>query len=131
MTTQTMATGAVQRMWGGRFASGPAADLDRLNRSLPVDRRLWREDIAGSVAWCAALADAGVLDTAEAATLRDGLHGLALRLAGWSEADWKSRQEIRQVYVPKKAKQTQMLEGTPKEAAAKLVEKLKFEARVL
>ena len=35
------------------------------------------------------------------------------------------------VYLPEKSKHTQMLEGSPKEAAAKLVEKLKFEARVL
>jgi electron transfer flavoprotein beta subunit len=35
------------------------------------------------------------------------------------------------VYLPEKSKHTQILEGTPKEAAAKLVEKLKFEARVL
>jgi len=35
------------------------------------------------------------------------------------------------VYPPEKSKHTQMLEGSPKEAAAKLVEKLKFEARVL
>ena len=35
------------------------------------------------------------------------------------------------VYLPEKTKQTQILDGAPKEAAAKLVEKLKFEARVL
>lgn len=50
---------------------------------------------------------------------------------GWSDADWAATQQIRQVYVPKKTKQTQMLDGSPKEAAAKLVEKLKFESRVL
>lgn len=38
---------------------------------------------------------------------------------------------IERVYLPHKAKQTQMLDGTAKEAAAKLVEKLKFEVRVL
>jgi electron transfer flavoprotein beta subunit len=38
---------------------------------------------------------------------------------------------IQRVYAPEKSKQTQLLEGSPKEAAAKLVEKLKFEARVL
>jgi electron transfer flavoprotein beta subunit len=38
---------------------------------------------------------------------------------------------IERLYLPEKSKQTQMLEGTAKEAAAKLVEKLKFEARVL
>ncbi len=35
------------------------------------------------------------------------------------------------IYLPEKSKHTQILEGAPKEAAAKLVEKLKFEARVL
>jgi electron transfer flavoprotein beta subunit len=35
------------------------------------------------------------------------------------------------VYLPERVKHTQLFEGTPKEAAAKLVEKLKFEARVL
>jgi electron transfer flavoprotein beta subunit len=35
------------------------------------------------------------------------------------------------VYLPEKSKHTQILDGTPKEAAAKLVEKLKFEARIL
>jgi electron transfer flavoprotein beta subunit len=38
---------------------------------------------------------------------------------------------IERVYLPEKSKQTQLLDGSPKEAAAKLVEKLKFEARVL
>ena len=35
------------------------------------------------------------------------------------------------VYLPEKTKHTQILDGSPKEAAAKLVEKLKFEARIL
>jgi electron transfer flavoprotein beta subunit len=39
--------------------------------------------------------------------------------------------EMARVYVPGRAKQTQIFEGPPKEAAAKLVEKLKFEARVI
>jgi len=38
---------------------------------------------------------------------------------------------FQRVYLPEKTKHTQILEGSPKEAAAKLVEKLKFEARVL
>ncbi|MBI3667808.1 MAG: electron transfer flavoprotein subunit beta/FixA family protein [Acidobacteria bacterium] len=45
--------------------------------------------------------------------------------------DLKPRQIIRRVYAPQKSKQTQFLEGPPKEVAAKLLEKLKFEARVL
>ena len=40
-------------------------------------------------------------------------------------------QRVEKIYVPTKTKQTEFLSGTPKEAAAKLVEKLRFEARVI
>ena len=40
-------------------------------------------------------------------------------------------QRIEKIYVPQKTKKTEFLTGTPKEVAAKLVEKLKFEARVI
>jgi electron transfer flavoprotein beta subunit len=38
---------------------------------------------------------------------------------------------IGKVYLPQRTKQTQMLEGNAREAAAKLVEKLRFEVRVI
>ena len=38
---------------------------------------------------------------------------------------------LSRVYLPERTKHTQLFEGSPKEAAAKLVEKLKFEARVI
>ena len=40
-------------------------------------------------------------------------------------------QKIERIYVPSKTKKTEFLTGTPQEVAAKLVEKLKFEARVI
>jgi electron transfer flavoprotein beta subunit len=40
-------------------------------------------------------------------------------------------QRVEKIYVPVKTKKTEFLTGTPKEMAAKLVEKLKFEARVI
>lgn len=76
------------RMWGGRFSSGPAPEMDRLNRSLPIDRRLWRQDVAGSRAWAAALGAAGVIHPTEAADLRAGLDDVEARLEGWTDADW-------------------------------------------
>lgn len=39
--------------------------------------------------------------------------------------------ELAGIYMPQKTKQTQMLDGSAKEAAAKLVEKLRFEVRVI
>lgn len=40
-------------------------------------------------------------------------------------------QKVEKIYVPTKTKKTEFLTGTPKEVASKLVEKLKFEARVI
>ena len=40
-------------------------------------------------------------------------------------------QKIEKIYIPTKTKQTEFLTGSPKEVATKLVEKLKFEARVI
>jgi electron transfer flavoprotein beta subunit len=38
---------------------------------------------------------------------------------------------LERIYLPERTKRTQLFEGSPKEAAAQLVEKLKFEARVI
>jgi argininosuccinate lyase len=78
------------RLWGGRFSAEPSVEMDRLNRSLPVDHRLWREDVAGSQAWASAIAAAGVLTHAEWLALQSGLDRVAARLEGWSEDDWKA-----------------------------------------
>ena len=43
----------------------------------------------------------------------------------------KSTVRLNRVYLPQKTKQTQIIDGSPKEAAAKLVEKLRFEVRAL
>lgn len=72
---------STRRLWGGRFAHGPAPSLDELNRSLPIDQRFWREDIEGSRAWVQALERAGVLDANEARTLDRGLLAVAERIA--------------------------------------------------
>ena len=50
---------------------------------------------------------------------------------GLAADDLKPAQTIEKAYLPQKSKQTEMIEGKPAEAAAKLVEKLRFDARVL
>jgi argininosuccinate lyase len=74
-------------MWGGRYREPMDPRLDRLNRSLPVDRRLWREDLATNRAWVHALAGAGVLVAAERDALLKGLDAVEQRLsAGAADA---------------------------------------------
>jgi argininosuccinate lyase len=68
-------------MWGGRFALGPSEALDTLNRSLPVDHRLWPQDVFASKAWVHALCHARVISPVEAAQLLEGLDRVADKLA--------------------------------------------------
>src|SRR5213594_3339799 len=77
----TDAATAPHQMWGGRFALGPAEALDALNRSLPVDHRLWPQDVAASKAWVHALCQAGVVTVNEEAQLLGGLDRVADQLA--------------------------------------------------
>jgi argininosuccinate lyase len=39
-----------QPLWHGRFSSGPAEELLAFTESLSFDKRLWKDDIAGSLA---------------------------------------------------------------------------------
>jgi len=67
-------------MWGGRFAEPMDPRLDRLNRSLPVDRRLWSEDLETNRAWVHALEGVGVLTAAECREMLRGLDEVGARL---------------------------------------------------
>src|SRR5216117_10648 len=73
-------------MWGGRFVLGPSVALDALNRSLPVDHRLWPQDVAASKAWVHALCRAGVLSAGEESQLLEGLDRVADKLADGAAA---------------------------------------------
>jgi argininosuccinate lyase len=63
--------------WGGRFAAGPSAIMQEINASIGFDRKLWRQDIRGSVAHAAMLAKVGVIGAEDAASISDGLAVIA------------------------------------------------------
>jgi argininosuccinate lyase len=64
-------------LWGGRFEGEPDTLFRAINDSLPVDFRLVREDIEGSVAWAEALGQAGVLTPDETARTVAALEEIA------------------------------------------------------
>jgi len=61
------------RMWGGRFEGGPAAIMEEINASIGFDRRLYSQDIRGSMAHADMLAAKGILSRRDAAEIRRGL----------------------------------------------------------
>jgi argininosuccinate lyase len=64
-------------MWGGRFAEGPAAVMREINASIPFDKRLWRQDVAGSKAHVAMLGRQGIVSADDAAAIAAGLDAVA------------------------------------------------------
>jgi argininosuccinate lyase len=61
------------RMWGGRFASGPAEIMEEINASIGFDKRLAPQDIRGSLAHVAMLGQAGILPAEDVAAIEAGL----------------------------------------------------------
>ncbi len=64
-------------MWGGRFTAGPSAIMREINASIPFDKVLWRQDIAGSRAHATMLAAQGIIPVADAAAIDAGLAQIA------------------------------------------------------
>jgi argininosuccinate lyase len=60
-------------MWGGRFGVAPDAIMQKINASIDVDKRLYAEDIAGSIAHARMLAKQGILTAKDAAKIVEGL----------------------------------------------------------
>ena len=60
-------------MWGGRFASGPAAIMEKINTSIDFDWHLYRQDIAASKAHAEMLAKQGIIGADDARRIVQGL----------------------------------------------------------
>jgi argininosuccinate lyase len=70
------------KMWGGRFASAADAIMGEINASIDFDKRLFAQDIRGSKAHAAMLADCGILTRNEAERIASGLDQVAEEIAG-------------------------------------------------
>ena len=72
-----MSSSSANQQWGGRFAEGPSAIMAAINASIGFDRKMWRQDIQGSLAHAAMLAHVGIISAEDEAnrhtTARAGL----------------------------------------------------------
>ncbi len=62
--------------WGGRFTEPTDAFVERFTASVGFDKRLYRQDINGSIAHATMLAEVGVLTQAERDLIIEGLEGV-------------------------------------------------------
>ncbi len=66
--------------WGGRFAGGPSAIMQEINASIGFDRKMWRQDIRGSRAHAAMLAQQGIITFEDTAQIDAGLAQIAAEI---------------------------------------------------
>jgi argininosuccinate lyase len=69
-------------LWGGRFSEPSDDDLKALNDSMRFDKRMYREDILGSIAYARAIAVVGVVTSEEADAIIQGLQAVLAEFEG-------------------------------------------------
>ena len=66
-------------LWSGRFEGDPDAELFAFGASFRFDRRLFADDVRGSLAWAEGLERAGVISAADGAAIRTALGEILAR----------------------------------------------------
>jgi argininosuccinate lyase len=94
------------KMWGGRFASGPDAIMAEINVSIDVDRHLYRQDIAASKAHAAMLARQGIISTEDAENIA---HGLDTILSEIEHDKFVFRRELEDIHMNVEARLAELI----------------------
>jgi len=70
------------KMWGGRFGEGPDRIMEEINASIGFDQRFFAQDIEGSKAHAAMLAETGIISKADADQIIAGLDAVLAEIEG-------------------------------------------------
>jgi argininosuccinate lyase len=93
-------------MWGGRFASAADAIMGEMNASIDFDKRLARQDIGGSMAHAAMLAECGIITREEADQITAGLDQV---LAEISEGRFEFSRELEDIHMNVEARLAELI----------------------
>ena len=91
-----MTSKPANKMWGGRFEMSPAQIMEEINASIGFDKALAPQDIRGSKAHAAMLADTGIITKSDAREIIKGLDQVASEIAGGTFA---FRRELEDVHM--------------------------------
>src|SRR6516165_8945214 len=84
------------KMWGGRFRTGPDAVMEEINASIDVDRHLFRQDITASKAHAAMLAKRGIITAEDARSIA---HGLDTILSEIESGKFKFKRALEDIHM--------------------------------
>lgn len=75
------------QLWGGRFTKETDQLVYNFNASISFDKKLYAQDIRGSIAHVMMLAKQGILTDAEKDQIIEGLEGILFRYRTWKTGD--------------------------------------------
>jgi argininosuccinate lyase len=94
------------KMWGGRFASGPDVIMEEINASIGFDFRLARQDIEGSKAHAAMLAQTGILEASDAQAIIGGLDDILREIEA---GEFKFSRALEDIHMNIEARLTELI----------------------
>ena len=85
-----------EKLWGGRFSKTTDEMINEFQASIQFDQRMYREDIAGSLAHAAMLAKVGILSEEDRAAIEKGLRDI---LAQIERGDFACSVELEDIHM--------------------------------
>lgn len=82
------------KMWGGRFGAGPDRIMEEINASIGFDKRFFAQDIAGSKAHAAMLAETGIISREDADKIVAGLDAVLTEIEAGNFAFKRELEDI-------------------------------------
>jgi len=84
------------KMWGGRFGEGPDKIMEEINASIGFDQRFFAQDIRGSKAHCAMLAETGIISKPDADRIIAGLDSILKEI---EEGRFTFKRELEDIHM--------------------------------
>jgi argininosuccinate lyase len=97
---------STNKMWGGRFESGPAAIMREITPSIDFDKRLAAEDIAGSRAHCRMLATEGIISKDDGQQILAGLDTIEKEMAA---GEFVFKRELEDIHLNIEARLAELI----------------------
>src|SRR6266446_823856 len=94
------------KMWGGRFKSGPAAIMEEINASIDFDKRLAAYDLKGSEAHAAMLAAQRIIEKADADAIHKGLNAIKREI---DDGKFPFRREFEDIHMNVEARLSELI----------------------
>ena len=110
-TTARVAKSSSNTMWGGRYKLGPAEIMEKINASIGFDRRLYAQDIAGSLAHCDMLVARGILSAQDGRAIKRGLAKVELGVARGKQVHDK-RQDLKKADAQREIRRAMTRKGS-------------------